>query len=235
MKISIKKNKSYIIIIAVIVILLLAIIFTNRHRIMYLLHSDLKIMKIFHINPRGIKRYIRSYGKFASLVFVLIYSLKPILFIVPASLLSIIAGGIFGAFKAFILSMIGCFFSASLAFLLARSLGKPFVDKLLKGKALKLYDGIEKHGFIIMLLMRLSFIFPYDPLSYAAGLTVMSYKDFILGTIIGIAPEMISYSFMGRNLNKPFSIKFFLPIILIIVVASTAAFVYKKYKDKNDN
>ncbi|WP_347460457.1 VTT domain-containing protein [Clostridium sp. DMHC 10] len=89
-------------------------------------------------------------------------------------------------------------------FFLAKKLGRPFVDKILKGKVMKLDNGIEKHGFMIMLLMRLSFVFAYDPLSYAAGLTSMKYRDFILGTIIGIIPEMLCYSFMGKILKEVF-------------------------------
>lgn len=198
------------------------------------IHHKINGLRILHIRPQSIKRYILSYGEFAALVFIIIYSLKPILFVVPASLLSIMAGGIFGPWKAFFLSMISCFLSASFAFFLAKKLGRPFVDKILKGKVMKLDNGIEKHGFIIMLLMRLSFVFAYDPLSYAAGLTSMKYRDFILGTVIGIVPEMICYSFMGKNFERGFSLKAFFPLIIVVIVAPIAILAYKKYKSKGN-
>ncbi|WP_010237530.1 TVP38/TMEM64 family protein [Clostridium arbusti] len=188
-----------------------------------------------HISIRHLRNYILSYGKFAAVIFALIYSLKPIVLVVPASLLSILAGNIFGPIYAFMLSMIGCFFSASLAFWLAHILGKPFVDKILRGKVFKLDDRIEKHGFLIMLLMRLSFVFPYDPLSYAAGLTKMKYTDFILGTMLGIIPEMLSYSFMGKHLNKPFSLKMLVPIAVMVGVAVTASYFYRRYRKIKSN
>jgi uncharacterized membrane protein YdjX (TVP38/TMEM64 family) len=186
--------------------------------------------RLTHLRIRHVRSYILSYGKFASIIFVLIYSLKPILLVVPVLPLSIVAGSVFGPYKALLLSMIGCFTSATLAFFLAKFLGRSFVDKLLKGKAMKLDSNIEKHGALIMGIMRLSFVFPYDPLSYAAGLTKMKYKDFILGTMIGIFPEMVSYSFIGKSLEHPFSIKFFIPIISIIVIALTSLYVYKSSK-----
>lgn len=228
-----KKLKYLAVTLTVILVIIILLIF-KTHLGAMLAHKDKGILKILHFNPRRIKRYILSYGKLSAVAFVVIYALKPILIVVPASLFSIMAGSIFGPWKAFMLSMISCFLSGSFAFFLAQKLGKPFVDKILKGKIMKLDDGIEKHGFIIMLLMRLSFVFPYDPLSYAAGLTKMKYRDFILGTVIGVAPEMLAYSFMGRNLERSFSIKSLLPILLIIIIASIAALTYKKYKTKND-
>lgn len=184
-----------------------------------------------HLRPRQIKRYILSYGSFASIMYLILYSLKPVVLVIPVSLLSIVAGNVFGPYKALGLSMIGCFTSATLGFFLARFLGRSFVDKLLKGKAMTLDSNIEKHGFKIMAIMRLAFVFPYDPLSYAAGLTKMKYKDFILGSLLGVFPEMISYSFMGKNLEHPFSIEFAIPIILIVVIAAGALYTYKLSKN----
>lgn len=186
--------------------------------------------RLTHLRIRHVRYYILSYGRFASVAFIILYSLKPIALIVPVSLLSIVAGNVFGPYRALLLSMIGCFTSGTLAFFLARFLGRSFVDKLLKGKAMKLDSSIEKHGTAIMCIMRLSFIFPYDPLSYAAGLTKMKYKDFIIGTMIGVFPEMLSYSFIGKSLEHPFSIKFFIPIISIVVVALIALGIYKSSK-----
>lgn len=184
--------------------------------------------QLTHINIHRLKRFIQSYGVFSAFVFILLYSLKPIVFIVPASLLSILAGNIYGPYMAFVLSMISCFFAGTLGFYLARFLGRGFVNKILRGKLLTIDGDIEKYGFKIMLLMRLSFVFPYDGLSYASGLTKMRYRDFILGTMLGVAPEMLAYSFMGKHLERPFSYKFIFPILVIILVALVTYFFSKK-------
>lgn len=218
-----KKSKSDLIRNGIIIIFLLILIFfvTKNWN------------SITHINVAKTRRYILSYGRYSALIFVLLYSIKPIMFIVPTSLLSILAANLFGTWQAFALSMISSFFAGTLAFFLARVLGKPFVDKILKGKALNLGNEIEKHGFKIMLLMRLSFIFNFDALSYAAGLSKMTYGDFILGTLIGIMPEIIAYSFMGENLKNPFSFKFLLPIGCIMVIACFAYYIYRRKNKKS--
>lgn len=187
----------------------------------------------FHINFEYIKTYILSYGKYAALCFILIYSIKPIVLVVPASLLSILAGNIFGPLVGLLLSIVSCFFAGTLAFCLSKILGKPFVDRILKGRAIKLGESIEKRGFLIMFIMRLSFIFPYDGLSYAAGLSKMKYSDFILGTILGILPEMIVYSIIGGNIDNPLSAKFILPIIMMVIIAIISSNVYKTIKNKD--
>lgn len=184
--------------------------------------------EIKHLNYRKLKDFILSYGEFSAVCFIIVYSLKPILLVVPTSLLTVVAGNIYGPFTGLALSMFSSFLAGTLAFYIAKFLGKPAVDKIIKGKALKLDESIEKKGFIIMLLMRLSIVFPYDGLSYGSGLTKMRYRDFILGTLLGILPEMIVYSFMGKNLKHPFSVKFILPIIVVVAIAFISYYVYKK-------
>lgn len=206
-----------------IVILLLLIIYLIFGHHKYVSH-------IPHVNINILRNFILSYGSYASIIFVVIYGLKPLAFVVPVSVLSILAGSIFGPYRAFILSMIGCFLAATTGFYMTRLLGKSFIDKILKGKTINLEDNIEKNGFMIMFMMRISMIFPYDALSYAAGVSKIKYSDFILATMLGIIPEMISYSLMGKNIKHPFSLKFMFPIILLIVVVVGGSFMYKNYK-----
>jgi uncharacterized membrane protein YdjX (TVP38/TMEM64 family) len=196
----------------------------------YLIFKYQRLIK--HINIKSLRKYILSFGPWASLALLIIYSLKPIVVVFPAVLLTVLAGNIFGPVKGFILAMAGVFFSASLAFYISKSLGKPFVDKITRGKLLKLDDNIEAYGFKIIFLMRLSTLFPIDPLSYAAGLTKMKYSNFILGTLIGLAPEMAAYSYLGQSMRHPFSKKIFIPLILIIGIAVGGVFIYKSFTSK---
>lgn len=85
------------------IILIVALIFRYKKYLSY-------------INVESIKMYIQSYGELSVLIFLLIYMLRPIVFVIPASLMSIIAGNIFNYYVAVLLSMIGCFGSATIAF-----------------------------------------------------------------------------------------------------------------------
>ncbi|MCR1935208.1 TVP38/TMEM64 family protein [Clostridium tepidum] len=214
-----KNKKDLLKIISLILIIIIVAVFLIRHG------HTLKKMNIRHT-----VKYIRRCGKFSSICFLLVYALKPLVLIVPASMLSLVGGILFGPVKGFIFNMLGFFLSGSLAFWLSRILGKSFVDKILKGKAVELDNNIGKQGFKIIFLLRFPPIFPFDPLSYAAGLTKMKYKDFILGSLLGVIPETLCYSYMGRNVMNPLTSKFIVPVILVILTTVIGIYVYKKSK-----
>ncbi len=58
-------------------------------------------------------------------------------------------------------------------------------------------DIIEKYGFIIVLLGRMIVLIPFDVISYAAGLTRIKFKDYMIATFIGTIPRVIFYVFVG--------------------------------------
>ncbi|MFL0246526.1 TVP38/TMEM64 family protein [Candidatus Clostridium stratigraminis] len=205
--------------IKILIILCISIIF------IYLLFKYQK--RVTHIRLKDLRSYIVSFGPYAAIVFIFLFTIKAILIFFPTMIFTAIAGNIFGPFLGFFITIVGLFTSATVAFFLSKFLGKSFANKVTRGKLLKLDDNIEQHGFKIMLLMRLSTLFPFDPLSYAAGLTKLSYFDFITATIIGSAPEMLAYSFVGHNMLRPSIHKIIIPILLIIVFAILGSYLYK--------
>ncbi|MDP4090125.1 MAG: TVP38/TMEM64 family protein [Bacillota bacterium] len=203
----------------ILIVLIGVSFFLNRHR---------HLLANFRI--REIRAVVQSYGNLSIVAFFVISALKPVILILPTAVLSIASGGVYGPILGSIINIIGCFLSSSTAFLLTRYLGRGFADKLLKGKALKLDNNIEKHGFKIMLFMRLGIIFPFDALSFAAGLSKMKYRDFIFGTVLGSLPEMISYAYAGEHIKNPLSIKFIAPFVIIIILALLFSSMYRKLR-----
>jgi uncharacterized membrane protein YdjX (TVP38/TMEM64 family) len=56
---------------------------------------------------------------------------------------------------------------------------------------------VEREGFKIVLLTRLSPIFPYNLLNYAYGLTRVSLRDYVLASWIGMMPAALLYVYLG--------------------------------------
>jgi uncharacterized membrane protein YdjX (TVP38/TMEM64 family) len=188
----------------------------------------------FNFNVSSIKEYLLSYGKWSIVILLLIFTVKPLFIITPISALAIVAGMLYGPIYGTIYTMIGSFLSATVGFFIAKYLGSTFVNKLLKGKNTQIEGDIETHGLKIMMFLRLAFIFPYDPLSYAAGLSKMKYRHFIIGTLIGVAPEMFAYNFIGTSIEDLFSKKSLYAIIVVLLFAVViVCFKYKKRKNKN--
>lgn len=181
-----------------------------------------------HISVKNMIHFISSKGKYSFIFFLLIFSLKPFMVVIPSWALSMAGGVIFGSIQGFALSMFGFWLSGSLAFFLSRLLGKSFVDNILQGKILKIDDSIEKNGFKIMFLLRLPPILPFDIVSYAAGLTKVKYKDFVMGSLLGVIPETISYCFMGNGFRKASPTSIIIPIIITIIVTAITLYISKK-------
>lgn len=182
-----------------------------------------------NINIKNLRNYILSFGSISFLVLLLIYSLKPVVIFFPAALLTILAGNIYGPLKGFTITILGLFLSGSLAFYISKNLGQAFVSKITRGEFMKLDKNIKEHGLKIIFMMRISTVFPYDALSYAAGLTNINYKDFILGSLLGTCPEMLAYSYLGKNADHPFSRKFLYPLVIVFLIGLIGTFIYKSY------
>lgn len=104
-----KNKKDLFKIIGLSLIIIIVAVFLLRHG-----HAIRKM------NIKNTVRYIQSCGKFSSICFLLVYALKPLVIIIPASMLSLVGGVLFGPVKGFILNMLGFFLSGSLAFWLSR-------------------------------------------------------------------------------------------------------------------
>lgn len=190
----------------------------------------MNLNQIKQINLPRLVTYISNYGKYAAICFLLIFSLKPLLLFLPSSMLSIAAGMIFGPIIGFLLNMAGFFLSATIAFYLSRFLGKNFVDKLLKGKVMSINSNLEKNGIKILFFIRFTPVIPFDPISYACGLSKMKYTDFITGSMAGVFFETLCYAFIGESIFNPFSYKFLIPAGLVILAIGITTYIYKRKK-----
>lgn len=177
-----------------------------------------------------IASFIKERGIFSSVLYLLFFIVKPFFVIIPTNIIAIAGGTMFGPIRGFLLTMAGFFISGTVAFFVARYLGRDFVEGIIGKKFIKLEDNMEKNGFKILFLLRLPPILPYDPLSYACGLTKIKYKDFILASLLGVIPETACYSVLGKSFSNPFSIEFLLPIGILMIGVISSKFLIKSKK-----
>ncbi len=141
---------------------------------------------------------IRDLGPLAPLIFIILYILAAILF-VPGSILTIGAGVVFGLLRGAILVSIGATIGAIAAFLIGRYLARDWVRGQLEGnpKFAAIDNAVGREGWNIVLLTRLSPVFPFNLLNYAFGLTAVTLRDYALATWIGITPGTVLYVYIG--------------------------------------
>jgi uncharacterized membrane protein YdjX (TVP38/TMEM64 family) len=141
---------------------------------------------------------IRGMGALAPVLFIILYIVGAILF-VPGSVLTIGAGVLFGLLWGSIYVSIGATIGATAAFLIGRYLARDWVRGQLEGnrKFAAIDQAVGREGWKIVLMTRLSPIFPFNLLNYAYGLTAVTLRDYLLATWIGIMPGSVLYVYLG--------------------------------------
>jgi len=142
--------------------------------------------------------YVRSLGAIGPLVVVLVYMLCTVLF-VPGSAITIGAGTLFGLTTGFIVVVLGANLGALCSFLLARGFLREKVAgwAAVNPKFRSLDQAIGKHGFKMVLLTRLSPVFPFVLLNYLLGLTAVRTPAYVLANLLGMLPATFLFVYIG--------------------------------------
>ena len=152
-------------------------------------------------NPQEILRnalqWIDGLGAVGAIAFMIVYIVATVAF-VPGTLLTLGAGVVFGVVLGSIYVFIGATIGATGAFLVGRYLARGWISQKIAGneKFAAIDNAIGREGLKIVLLTRLSPVFPFNLLNYALGITGVSLKDYVLASI-GMIPGTIMYVYFG--------------------------------------
>ncbi|MHB8063836.1 MAG: TVP38/TMEM64 family protein [Ruminiclostridium sp.] len=187
------------------------------------------------INLKVMEDYIKSYGSWSIAAFLVISAVRPLAVFIPITFITLISGSLYGPIYGFLLAMASIIISSNVAFLISRYLGKSFFERLIKKRVDRINLRVEKSGFKIIFFMRIAGVFPLDILSYAAGLTKVRYRDFMLATILGSMAETFSVANMGHNIKDPLSPGFIYSVVLVIIIVGLPLLYNKVKASKNKN
>lgn len=152
-------------------------------------------------NPQELLRnalqWIDSLGVVGGMAFIAIYIIATVAFL-PGSILTLGAGVVFGVVLGAMYVFVGAVLGAIAAFLVGRYLARGWISKKIEGnqKFASIDKAVAREGFKIVLLTRLSPVFPFNLLNYAFGITGVSLKDYALGSV-GMIPGTVMYVYIG--------------------------------------
>jgi len=132
-----------------------------------------------------------------AIAFIGLYILATVAFL-PGSVLTLGAGVIYGPIQGSICVFVGATLGATLAFLVGRYGAREWIARKIAGnvKFAAIDRAVGQEGFKIVVLTRLSPIFPFNLLNYAYGLTSVSLRDYFLASI-GMVPGTVMYVYIG--------------------------------------
>jgi len=141
--------------------------------------------------------WVHTLGVWAPVAFVGAY-IAVVILMLPAFLLIMAGGAVFGVVKGSLLVMCGALAGGTLAFLIGRYFARSLVERRVAAyPTLAALDRvIGEDGLRLVFLLRLSPAVPFVLSNYALGVTKVRLRDFVVGTL-GLAPIVVTYAAYG--------------------------------------
>ncbi len=152
------------------------------------------------LQPERLTELLNRAGGWAPLVYMALMACAVVISPLPSLPLDIAAGAFFGVWLGTLYSLVGALVGASMAFGLARYLGRGLVEKLVSGHINFCRRCSNKLLTKVVFLSRLIPFISFDVVSYGAGLTNISFTSFALATLLGMLPLTMMYNYFGATL-----------------------------------
>jgi uncharacterized membrane protein YdjX (TVP38/TMEM64 family) len=137
-------------------------------------------------------------------VFVIVLYIVACILFLPGSALTLGTGFVFELFVGTIAVSIGSTLGACAAFWIGRTVARDWISSKVEAneKFAAIDNAVGQQGFKIVLLTRLSPVFPFNLLNYTFGLTKVSFAQYALASWIGMLPGTIMYVYFGATLRS---------------------------------
>jgi len=161
-------------------------------------------VKFLHVQDflKSALDWIGKLGPWGPVIFVGLYVAATVLF-VPGSVLTLGAGAVFGVAIGSVCVSISATLGATAAFLVGRYLARDAIArKIAKNEEFATIDrAVADEGWKIVLLTRLSPVFPFTLLNYAFGLTRVKLSHYVVASWLGMIPGTVMYVYLGSLIN----------------------------------
>ncbi|MDF2636198.1 MAG: associated protein [Pelosinus sp.] len=181
----------------------------------------------------ALAEYLRSFGSWSVIITILLFIIMTFTIVFPFMILSGASGIIYGLFWGTVISWVGEVIGAVFMFIFARYFFRQLVAGwITNSRYLKQVDDYSAaNGFKALLIARLLPLAPSGIITAVAAVSRISFKDFILATLIGKLPPVIikvlighDIVFAGDNLIR------LLVVILLVVAVYVGLWWYKRNK-----
>lgn len=145
------------------------------------------------------RRWIDAAGLFGPVLVVVLMTVAIVASPLPSAPIALAAGAAYGHTFGTVLVVLGAELGAITAFLLARGLGRPFVERHLGQKLTTGFLGSQNMLTLLVFGSRLLPFLSFDMISYAAGLSKLHLWRFALATLAGIIPASFLLAHLGSQ------------------------------------
>ena len=193
-------------------------------------------LTIIHIDWLAeIQQIVTDAGAFGGVIFVIAYAIATFL-ILPVTAFNIAGGALYGVESGLLLTSMGALLSAFLTFIFARSLGERFIKIGDRWSNLSdVSNNLVAGGIGYSFASRLLPLIPYGVVSFAAGLSPIKRRDYLLGTLFGTPLGIAPFVFLGSAGMQMSSSDDVLPLLvssLVLAMLIVAGTWYQQSRNK---
>ncbi len=146
------------------------------------------------------REWVEGLGPLGPLAIVVTMTVAIVLSPIPSAPIALASGAAYGHIWGTIYVLVGAELGALVAFLLARLLGYELLHRWLGDRLSMGILGSQNTLMAIIFVSRLLPFVSFDLISYAAGLTTMSFWRFAVATLAGIIPASFLLAHFGNEL-----------------------------------
>lgn len=169
------------------------------------------------IAPELMESWLKAAGIWSPVIYIVVYVIATIL-ILPSTALNLTGGAIFGLWMGTLWTSLGAIIAAIAAFALARTVGYEVVSQRLAGRWQAIDAEVQQGAIFYMFAIRLMPILPYGLVNFAAGLTSISFKDYLIGTTLGTVPGIMPFVLLGSSGLKAIRTGEILPLLTALAL-----------------
>lgn len=178
------------------------------------------------LTPEAVREAVLGWGPLAPLAFVSLLAVRPFVFF-PSTLLFIAAGLAFGPWLGTLYAAIGGTIAAVVTFLLARALGRDFVQGRLPERLRRFHE--QDWGAGLVFFLNLVPIVPITAVNYGAGLSRVPLGAYTLAVIGGLTPRAFAFGFFGDSLLDLGSWQFVAAIAILVLLIVLPTWVRRRW------
>ena len=188
-------------IIAILKLILLAAIIAGIPAFLYLKYGSGIFSKDTASQVIG---YLRQNSRIAFLLIIGLQIIQVVVCVLPGQPIQFAASYMFGVGTGFLLSIIGAIIGTTISFSLAKALGSEAMHLFFGEEKVSEYQRRLNSGRGLMLAFLIYIIpgVPKDLVSYAAGISEMRFRTFVLAATVGRSPAMLGSLLIGHFFGK---------------------------------
>ena len=181
-------------------------------------------------NHTELKEWIQQFTFTGPLLIISLIALAIIISPIPSAPIALTAGALYGHTNGTIYVIIGAETGAIIAFLITRFSGIDLIKNWLDKSQMRIMPGSQNNLMFFVFISRLLPFISFDIVSYAAGLTRLTFWRFAIATLAGIIPVSFLLAHFGSELTSSENQNIGLTLLLLGTISLIFLFMNRSSK-----